>query len=124
MGRARPPARGRRGRHRRTGADPADPGQDPALQTRPSLAAAGFHPWRTTLVKRPKGYAAEVPYCTSGDGAVFCGQSGLPAARLNPETGAVVWRRTAALAGRDAVSPTLRCSPAGCSTSSPPTAPG
>ncbi|MFH9229268.1 protein kinase domain-containing protein [Streptomyces lydicus] len=85
---------------------PADPGQDPALQTRPSLAAAGFHPWRTTLVKRPKGYAAEVPYCTSGDGAVFCGQSGLPAARLNPETGAVVWRRTAAPAGRDAVSPT------------------
>ncbi|AOP50454.1 protein kinase domain-containing protein [Streptomyces lydicus] len=85
---------------------PAGPGQDPALQTRPSRAAAGFHPWRTTLVERPKGYVAEVPYCTSGDGAVFCGQSGLPAARLDPETGEVVWRRTAAPAGREAVSPT------------------
>ncbi|MFG2893756.1 PQQ-binding-like beta-propeller repeat protein [Streptomyces sp. NPDC048248] len=82
------------------------PGQDPALQTRPSRAdRAAFHPWRTTVIERPEGYRAEMPFCTtrppggSGPaspdaGAVFCAQSGVRAARLAPDTGRLAWRRT------------------------------
>ncbi|UKY51948.1 protein kinase domain-containing protein [Streptomyces inhibens] len=82
-------------------------GQDPALQTHPSRAGqADFHPWRTTLLQRPKGYAAEMPYCTAGSDAVFCGQPGVLAARLDPDSGHVAWRRTGASAGKDASSPT------------------
>ncbi|MFJ5803906.1 serine/threonine-protein kinase [Streptomyces decoyicus] len=74
---------------------PVGTGQDPALQTRPShLERADFHPWRTTLVERPTGHDAEMPFCTAGSGAVFCGQSGVPAARLDPDTGRPAWRRT------------------------------
>ncbi|WP_030992478.1 protein kinase domain-containing protein [Streptomyces sp. NRRL S-1813] len=74
---------------------PGGTGQDPALQTRPShLERAAFHPWRTTLVERPTGHDAEMPFCTAGSGAVFCGQSGVPAARLDPDTGRPSWRRT------------------------------
>ncbi|MGW7492019.1 serine/threonine-protein kinase [Streptomyces sp. NPDC054786] len=74
---------------------PADDGQDPALQIRPSRAdQADFRPWHTTLTKRPKGYAAELPFCTTGSGAVFCGQHGVLAARLDPGTGRVAWRHT------------------------------
>ncbi|MEU9483971.1 PQQ-binding-like beta-propeller repeat protein [Streptomyces decoyicus] len=74
---------------------PGGNGQDPALQTRPShLGRADFHPWRTTLVERPTGHEAEMPFCTAGSGAVFCGQSGVPAARLDPDTGRPAWRRT------------------------------
>ncbi|KOG38449.1 protein kinase domain-containing protein [Streptomyces decoyicus] len=74
---------------------PGGTGQDPALQTRPShLERADFHPWRTTLVERPTGHDAEMPFCTAGSGAVFCGQSGVPAARLDPDTGRPSWRRT------------------------------
>ncbi|MFF8788472.1 PQQ-binding-like beta-propeller repeat protein [Streptomyces sp. NPDC015125] len=70
-------------------------GPDPALQTRPShLDRTAFHPWRTTLVERPEGHDAEMPFCTTGSGAVFCGQSGVPAARLHPDTGHPAWQRT------------------------------
>ncbi|MCK7627328.1 PQQ-binding-like beta-propeller repeat protein [Streptomyces sp. RS10V-4] len=80
---------------------------DPALQTHPPRTPrTTFHSWRTTLVERPAGYAAEMPYCTAGAGAVFCGQSGLPAARLSPGTGEVAWRHEAAGPARSAVSPT------------------
>ncbi|MFI1161793.1 PQQ-binding-like beta-propeller repeat protein [Streptomyces sioyaensis] len=73
---------------------PAGDGQDPALQVHPSRAeAANFRPWHTTLTKRPKGYAAELPFCTTGSGAVFCGRAGVLAARLDPGTGQVAWRR-------------------------------
>lgn len=74
---------------------PGGSGPDPALQTRPShTGRADFHPWRTTLVERPEGHDAEMPFCTSGSGAVFCGQSGVPAARLDPDTGRPAWQRT------------------------------
>lgn len=74
---------------------PGGSGPDPALQTRPShTGRADFHPWRTTLVERPEGHDAEMPFCTSGSGAVFCGQSGVPAARLDPDTGRASWQRT------------------------------
>ncbi|KUL51634.1 serine/threonine protein kinase [Streptomyces sp. NRRL F-4489] len=80
---------------------------DPALQTHASRTPhSPIRPWRTTLVDRPAGYAAEMPYCTAGAGAVFCGQSGLPAARLSPATGEVTWRHTAATRSRSDVSPT------------------
>ncbi|MCZ0971335.1 hypothetical protein O1L55_07260 [Streptomyces albulus] len=60
-------------------------GDAPALQTHaPRTPRVAFHPWRTTIVERPSGHDAEMPYCTAGAGAVFCGQSGLPAARLSP----------------------------------------
>ncbi|MBM4794258.1 PQQ-binding-like beta-propeller repeat protein [Streptomyces sioyaensis] len=73
---------------------PAGDGQDPALQVHPSHAdQAHFRPWHTTLTKRPKGYAAELPFCTTGSGAVFCGRAGTLAARLDPGTGQVAWRR-------------------------------
>lgn len=81
------------------------PAQDPALQTHPSRAGGDFRPWRTTLLERPEGHAAEMPYCTSAGGAVFCAQPGVPAARLDPDSGRVVWRRTAAPAGKNASSP-------------------
>ncbi|MFJ4534241.1 protein kinase domain-containing protein [Streptomyces nigrescens] len=72
---------------------PGGTGQDPALQTHPSRnGRADFHPWRTTLVERPKGYDAELPHCTTGSGAVFCGQPGVLAARLDPDSGRVAWR--------------------------------
>jgi len=74
---------------------PGGDGQDPALQTRPShVGRADFHPWRTALVERPQGHDAEMPFCTAGSGAVFCGQPGVPAARLDPDTGHPAWRRT------------------------------
>ncbi|MFG2529066.1 serine/threonine-protein kinase [Streptomyces sp. NPDC048516] len=74
---------------------PGGNGPDPALQTRPShTGRADFHPWQTTLVERPEGHDAEMPFCTSGSGAVFCGQSGVPAARLDPDTGRPAWQRT------------------------------
>ncbi|UQA93900.1 protein kinase domain-containing protein [Streptomyces halobius] len=106
---------------------------DPALQTRPSRAAAGdFRPWRTTLLERPDGHAAEMPFCTTGDGthtggttgtptgntktsrtdapstrsALFCVQSGIRAARVDPDTGRVVWRRPAGPATKSAAPPT------------------
>ncbi|RXS83876.1 serine/threonine protein kinase [Streptomyces sp. TM32] len=73
---------------------PAGDGQDPALQVHPSQAdQARFRPWHTTLTKRPQGYAAELPFCTTGSGAVFCGRAGTLAARLDPGTGQVAWRR-------------------------------
>ncbi|MEW1656961.1 MULTISPECIES: protein kinase domain-containing protein [unclassified Streptomyces] len=80
---------------------------DPALQTHaPTGPRAAFHPWRTTIVKRPAGSAAEMPYCTVGAGAVFCGQSGLPAARLSPGSGEVAWRHKGAPTGPVANAPT------------------
>ncbi|MFE1767763.1 PQQ-binding-like beta-propeller repeat protein [Streptomyces angustmyceticus] len=91
---------------------PGGNGQDPALQTRPShVGRADFHPWRTTLVERPRGHDAEMPFCTAGSGAVFCGQPGVPAARLDPDTGHPAWRRTdgrgqGANAAKSAASPT------------------
>ncbi|MFE7298156.1 PQQ-binding-like beta-propeller repeat protein [Streptomyces sp. NPDC057579] len=79
----------------------------PALQTHaPRTPRVAFHPWRTTIIERPAGHDAEMPYCTAGADAVFCGQSGLPAARLTSDTGKVAWRHTGAPAGREAVSPT------------------
>ncbi|MFE0193134.1 serine/threonine-protein kinase [Streptomyces sp. NPDC058989] len=81
------------------------PGQDPALQTHPSRPGEGFRPWHTTLVQRPKGHDAELPFCTSGSGAVFCGQTGVLAARLDPDTGRVAWRRTEDSPGKHAASP-------------------
>ncbi|QIY56951.1 PQQ-binding-like beta-propeller repeat protein [Streptomyces sp. RPA4-5] len=68
------------------------PGRDPALQTHPSRDGADFRPWQTTLIARPKGHDAELPHCTTGSGAVFCGQPGMPAARLDPDSGRVAWR--------------------------------
>ncbi|MGW7576771.1 protein kinase domain-containing protein [Streptomyces sp. NPDC054765] len=91
---------------------PGGTGQDPALQIRPSYAGrTDFHPWRTTLVERPKGHDAEMPYCTAGSGALFCAQSGVQAARLDPGTGHPAWRRTdkgakGKNAAKDAASPT------------------
>ncbi|MYT33530.1 MULTISPECIES: PQQ-binding-like beta-propeller repeat protein [unclassified Streptomyces] len=80
---------------------------DPALQTHaPRVPRTAFHPWRTTIVERPAGHNAEMPYCTAGADAVFCGQSGMPAARLSPGTGEVAWRHKGAPAGPEAVSPT------------------
>ncbi|WP_438486611.1 protein kinase domain-containing protein [Streptomyces sp. S186] len=80
---------------------------DPALQTHASrVPRTTFHPWRTTIVERPAGHDAEMPYCTAGADAVFCGQSGMPAARLAPGTGEVTWRHKGAPAGPVAVSPT------------------
>ncbi|MEU9113292.1 serine/threonine-protein kinase [Streptomyces sp. NPDC048483] len=68
---------------------------DPALQTHPpSEPRTAFHPWRTTLLKRPAGHRAEIPFCTAGSGAVFCTQPGVRAARLDADTGRVVWRST------------------------------
>ncbi|MGW8974629.1 protein kinase domain-containing protein [Streptomyces platensis] len=69
------------------------PGRDPALQTHPSRnGGADFRPWHTTLIERPKGHDAELAHCTTGSGAVFCGQPGMLAARLNPDSGRVAWR--------------------------------
>ncbi|MGA5559575.1 serine/threonine-protein kinase [Streptomyces platensis] len=69
------------------------PGRDPALQTHPSRnGSADFRPWHTTLIDRPKGHDAELPHCTTGSGAVFCGQPGMLAARLDPDSGRVAWR--------------------------------
>ncbi|MFI6771124.1 serine/threonine-protein kinase [Streptomyces sp. NPDC050355] len=81
------------------------PGRDPALQTRPSRPGEGFRAWHTTLIERPKGHDAELPFCTSGSGAVFCGQNGVLAARLDPDTGRVAWRRTEDSPGKYAASP-------------------
>ncbi|MEW2439224.1 PQQ-binding-like beta-propeller repeat protein [Streptomyces caniferus] len=83
---------------------PGGNGEDPALQTHPSQSGrADFRPWRTTLVERPEGHDGEMPFCTAGSGAVFCGQSGIPAARLDPGTGHPAWRRTDSRAqGKDA----------------------
>jgi outer membrane protein assembly factor BamB len=83
----------------------------PALETHPPRTGpAAFRPWRTPLLQRPTGYAAEMPFCTAGTGgdapsahpapAVFCVQSGVQAARLDPDTGRVVWRRTGGPAGK------------------------
>ncbi|MCZ1008252.1 protein kinase domain-containing protein [Streptomyces lydicus] len=73
----------------------AEHGADPALQTRPShLDRTTFHPWRTTLVERATGHDSEMPFCTTGSGALFCGQSGIQAARLDPDTGRPAWQRT------------------------------
>ncbi|MER7989670.1 serine/threonine-protein kinase [Streptomyces noursei] len=82
-------------------------GDSPALETHASRTPrVAFHPWRTTIVERPTGHDAEMPYCTAGAGAVFCGQSGLPAARLSPDSGTVTWRHEGAPAGPEAISPT------------------
>ncbi|MEV0371446.1 serine/threonine-protein kinase [Streptomyces sp. NPDC050636] len=96
-----------------------EPEGDPALQTHPPRAsAADFRPWRTTLLERPEGHAAEMPFCTTGTAggsgtdtaarpaAVFCVQSGIRAARLDPATGHVVWRRTAGPTTKSATPPT------------------
>ncbi|MFF9482980.1 PQQ-binding-like beta-propeller repeat protein [Streptomyces sp. NPDC014733] len=65
-----------------------------------------FHPWRTTLLPRPAGYEAEMPACTAGSGgAVFCAQRGVTAARIDPATGKVVWRRAAPPPGRTDTAP-------------------
>ncbi|MFB6570232.1 protein kinase domain-containing protein [Streptomyces noursei] len=82
-------------------------GDAPALQTHAQRTPrVAFHPWRTTIVERPSGHDAEMPYCTAGAGAVFCGQSGLPAARLSPDSGTVTWRHEGPPAGPEAISPT------------------
>ncbi|GAA3160535.1 MULTISPECIES: protein kinase domain-containing protein [Streptomyces] len=74
---------------------------------RPAVSpTAAFHPWRTTLLPRPAGYEAEMPACTAGSGgAVFCAQRGVSAARLDPATGEVVWRRAAPPAGKTDTAP-------------------
>ncbi|MFD7662766.1 PQQ-binding-like beta-propeller repeat protein [Streptomyces sp. NPDC059788] len=66
----------------------------PALQTHtPGAAAAAFRPWHTPLVRRPAGHPAEMPFCAYGASALFCVERGLKAARVDPEHGAVTWRR-------------------------------
>ncbi|GGU92723.1 serine/threonine protein kinase [Streptomyces albospinus] len=84
-----------------------DADTDPALQTRAQNSPrTAFHPWRTTLVKRPVGYAAEMPFCTSGAGGLFCGQSGLLAARIDPDTGTAAWQHKGDTTHKPAASPT------------------
>ncbi|WP_432001695.1 protein kinase domain-containing protein [Streptomyces sioyaensis] len=92
---------------------PAGDGQDPALQVHPSHAdQARFRPWHTTLTKRPQGYAAELPFCTTGSGAVFCGRAGTLATRLDPGTGQVAWRRKdAATTGKNSLKTTASPTP-------------
>ncbi|MEU3714041.1 serine/threonine-protein kinase [Streptomyces catenulae] len=68
--------------------------------------STAFHPWRTTLLPRPAGYEAEMPACAAGSGgAVFCTQRGVSAARLDPATGTVVWRRAAPPPGKTDTAP-------------------
>ncbi|MFD9816207.1 PQQ-binding-like beta-propeller repeat protein [Streptomyces sp. NPDC059080] len=78
---------------------------------RPAASPTGaFHPWRTTLLPRPAGHEAEMPACTTGSGgarggAVFCAQRGVAAARLDPATGNVMWRRAAPPPGKTDTAP-------------------
>ncbi|POX38472.1 serine/threonine protein kinase [Streptomyces sp. Ru73] len=65
-------------------------------------AAEPFHPWRTALLERSAGHAAEMPFCSfapraaqsgaAASPALFCAQRGVRAARVEPEHGAVTWR--------------------------------
>ncbi|MFC8201450.1 serine/threonine-protein kinase [Streptomyces sp. NPDC057298] len=53
-----------------------------------------FRPWSTALTGTGTGTAgAQVtpPVCTSGEGALFCSAPGVPAARLDPVDGRIMW---------------------------------
>ncbi|WP_413757711.1 protein kinase domain-containing protein [Streptomyces sp. MMBL 11-3] len=63
--------------------------------TGPADASPGaFRPWSTVLGGTPgdgTGAGAVPPVCTSGGGALYCSAPGVPAARLDPANGRVVW---------------------------------
>ncbi|MFE9682564.1 PQQ-binding-like beta-propeller repeat protein [Streptomyces sp. NPDC006285] len=56
-----------------------------------------FRPWSTVLDGTPddgtpdSGAPATPPVCTSGEGALYCSAPGIPAARLDPANGRVMW---------------------------------
>ncbi|MEU7484895.1 serine/threonine-protein kinase [Streptomyces sp. NPDC042319] len=78
------------------------PADAPEVKAGATGTAEPFHPWRTALLERPPGHAAEMPFCSftprtapsaaKAAPALFCAQRDVRAARLEPEHGAVTWR--------------------------------
>ncbi|MFI9543453.1 PQQ-binding-like beta-propeller repeat protein [Streptomyces sp. NPDC052016] len=70
---------------------------------------AGWRPWQTTLFEpavrgaKPIGeISAATPDCTFGEGALYCGGDGILPIRVDPLTGATVWRAASLPAGMKA----------------------
>ncbi|MCT4354487.1 PQQ-binding-like beta-propeller repeat protein [Streptomyces sp. Je 1-79] len=68
-------------------------GDEPAPRPNPVEAAAAFDGWQTVLRKDGEPSA---PSCALGAGALYCAGGGTAAARLDPETGRVLWSLPAA----------------------------
>lgn len=81
-------------------------GQAGALESRPTGAAVAWQPWRAPLLEHPGGPAVAHPgFCTYAKSALYCSASGLHAARIDPLSGKVTWRRTAGGGGAGADPP-------------------
>ncbi|MDQ0776481.1 outer membrane protein assembly factor BamB [Streptomyces aurantiacus] len=62
-----------------------------------------FRPWSTALDSSPAAREqATPPVCTSGGGALYCSAPGVPAARLDPANGRIMWSYEAEDAPEDA----------------------
>ncbi|MEU9866115.1 serine/threonine-protein kinase [Streptomyces sp. NPDC047971] len=67
--------------------------EDPGPRPNTAEAGAAFDGWQTVL---HKGGEPTTPTCAHGAGGLYCAGGGTAAARLDPETGRVVWSRPAA----------------------------
>jgi outer membrane protein assembly factor BamB len=79
-----------------------DGGEDSGPRTNAAEAAAAFDGWQTVL---HKGGDPTTPTCAHGADGLYCAGGGTAAARLDPETGRVLWSRPAA--GRTPSTPSV-----------------
>lgn len=62
-----------------------------------SASPEAFRPWSTSLGSTPA--QGRPPVCTAGGGALYCSAPGVPAARLDPTDGRIVWSHKAGAVG-------------------------
>ncbi|MGA5132482.1 protein kinase domain-containing protein [Streptomyces olivoreticuli] len=63
------------------------------LQSRPTAAGADWQPWEASVPADAAGDGrVRAGFCTYGEEALYCSAPGVQAARIDPASGAVVWR--------------------------------
>ncbi|MBT2387042.1 PQQ-binding-like beta-propeller repeat protein [Streptomyces sp. ISL-11] len=85
-----------------TGADV----HDRPLSSRPSAAGADWRPWEASVPADAAGDGTvRAGFCTYGQAALYCSAHGVRAARIDPGSGKVAWRRPAGDTGAGAAAP-------------------
>ncbi|MEU5423797.1 serine/threonine-protein kinase [Streptomyces sp. NPDC020667] len=72
----------------------ADVSHRPPSQSRSAAAGADWQPWEASVPPDAAGDGrVRAGFCTYGEAALYCSAPGVQAARIDPASGEVVWRR-------------------------------